>query len=76
MFVVVNTDFHKHRLSRSLSRVTITFQPRFVFDDIAEGTPRGDAARVLTRGRLLTYDTVPITVNLGGFGEPENRERK
>lgn len=74
MFVVVNTDLHENRLSRRLSRVAITFQPRFVFDDIAEGTPRGDAARALIRGRLATYDTVPITENLGSFGDEANRE--
>lgn len=74
MFVVVNTDLHERRKSRSMSRVTITFQPRFVFDDIAEGTPRGDAARTLIRGRLASYDTVPLPENLGSFGDDENRE--
>lgn len=74
MFVVVNTDLHQRRLSRRLSRVAITFQPRFVFDDIAEGTPLGDAARTLIRGRLATYDNVPIPENLGSFGDDANRE--
>lgn len=74
MFVVVNTELHERRLSRRMSRVAITFQPRFVFDDIAEGTPRGDAARTLIRGRLATYDTVPLPENLGSFGDTRNRE--
>lgn len=74
MFVVVNTQLHKRRMSRRMSRVAITFQPRFVFDDIAEGTPRGDAARTLIRSRLTTYDAVPLPGNLGSFGDDGNRE--
>ncbi len=74
MFVVVNTELHERRMSRRMSHVAITFQPRFVFDDIAEGTPRGDAARALIRGRLATYDAVPLPENLGSFGDDTNRE--
>lgn len=74
LFVVVNTELHERRRSRRMSRVAITFQPRFVFDGIAEGTPRGDAARRMIRGRLATYDTVPLPENLGSFGDENNRE--
>lgn len=74
MFVVVNTALHERRASRHLSRVTITFQPRFVFDDIAEGTPRGDAARALIRQRLASYDSVGISAKFGSFGNVGNRE--
>ena len=74
MFVVVNTELHKRRRSRQMYRVAITFQPRFVFDDIAEGTTRGDAARKVIRSRLATYDSVPFPENLGSFGDPNNRE--
>lgn len=74
MFVVVNTDLHKRRQSRRLSRVTITFQPRFVFDDIAEGTPRGDAARAVIRARLADYDASPVSETFGSFGDANNRE--
>lgn len=74
MFVVVNTELHQKRRSRHMSRVAITFQPRFVFDDIAEGTTRGDAARKIIRGRLVTYDSVPLPEKLGSFGDPNNRE--
>lgn len=74
MFVVVNTDLHENRMSRRMSRVAVTFQPRFVFEDIAEGTPRGDAARLLIRARLATYDKVPPPETLGNFGDADNRE--
>jgi FPC/CPF motif-containing protein YcgG len=74
MFVVINTELHQRRMSRHMSRVAITFQPRFVFDDIAEGTALGDAARQVIRGRLATYDKVPLPESLGSFGDPTNRE--
>lgn len=59
-----------------MSRVTVTFQPRFVFEDIAEGTRRGDAAREVIRGRLATYDDAPLPATLGNFGDGSNREWK
>ncbi|MGJ4845772.1 YqcI/YcgG family protein [Leifsonia sp. Le1] len=74
MFVVVNTDIHDRRRSRSFERVAVTFQPRFVFDDLREGTPRGDSAREIIRQRLAAYDDAPVTALLGSFGDPKNRE--
>lgn len=74
MFVVINTDIHKNRLSRSFSRVAITFQPRFVFDDLAEGSSKGDESRKIIRDRLKAYDSVAVTPLLGSFGDEANRE--
>jgi FPC/CPF motif-containing protein YcgG len=74
MFVVANTPAHRHRASRFFEYFCITFQPRFVFDDIAETSPQGQNARKIIRGRLLAYDTVPLTPSLGSFGAPGNRE--
>ncbi|GIG40972.1 YqcI/YcgG family protein [Cellulomonas phragmiteti] len=74
MFVVVNTDLHEKRRSRAFDRVAITFQPRFVFDDIAAGTVKGDEARRLIRARLSDYDDAPVTPLLGSFGDDANRE--
>lgn len=74
MFVVVNTDLHERRRSRAFDRVAITFQPRFVFDDIAAGTPKGDEARRLIRSRLADYDDAPVTALLGSYGDDRNRE--
>lgn len=76
MFVVINTELHENRLSRAFSRVAVTFQPRFVFDDIREGTTKGDDARTIIRGRLKDYDNVDITPLLGSFGDESNREWK
>lgn len=74
MFVVVNTPLHERRQSRRFDHVAITFQPRFVFDDLAEGTTRGDEARKIVRSRLADYDHTPVTSLLGSFGNSDNRE--
>ncbi|MFG2874203.1 YqcI/YcgG family protein [Streptomyces sp. NPDC048337] len=74
MFVVVNTPLHTARRSRQFERVAITFQPRFVFDDIKHGTKPGDNARKVIRGRIDEYDTAPLTAMLGNFGEETNSE--
>jgi len=76
MFVVVNTNLHQARRSRAFSRVAITFQPRFVFDDLGEGTKQGDEARRLIRTRVEEYDDTALTGHLGSFGSDENREWK
>lgn len=74
MFVVVNTPLHTARRSRQFERVAITFQPRFVFDDIKAGTKTGDNARKVIRGRIDDYDTAPLTAMLGNYGEETNNE--
>jgi len=74
MFVVVNTPAHRRRASRYFEYFCITFQPRFVFDDIAESSPPGVRARRVIRRRLSAYDSVPAAPLLGSFGVPGNRE--
>jgi FPC/CPF motif-containing protein YcgG len=74
MFVVANTPAHQHRASRYFEYFCITFQPRFVFDDITEDSPRGRSARRIIRSRLRAYDSVAPTPLLGSFGAPGNRE--
>lgn len=73
-FVVVNTPYHEHRRSRHFDYLAITFQPRFVFDDLAEETPTGRNSRKVIRGRLDSYDSVDPHPSLGGFGHESNRE--
>lgn len=74
MFVVANTPQHLVRRSRQSRYFTITFQPRFVFDDLKAGTPPGDKARTVIRRRLDSYDSVERTPLLGSFGDPGNVE--
>jgi uncharacterized protein len=74
MFVVANTPAHQQRASRGFEYLAITFQPRFVFDDLSEDSPQGHNARKVIRARLRAYDAVPPSPLLGGFGAPGNRE--
>ncbi|WP_166459389.1 YqcI/YcgG family protein [Amycolatopsis pithecellobii] len=73
-FVVANTAFHTTRRSRYFDYLAITFQPRFVFDDLSEQSPAGRNARKIIRARLREYDDVPPHASLGSFGDEHNRE--
>jgi FPC/CPF motif-containing protein YcgG/quercetin dioxygenase-like cupin family protein len=73
-FVVVNTPLHKARSSRYFEYFAITFQPRFVFDNLGQDTQAGRNARKVIRARLQQYDSVPVHPQLGGFGKSGNRE--
>jgi len=74
MFVVANTPAHKQRQSRTFEYFAVTFQPRFVFDDIGEDSQQGLNARKIIRTRLEHYDAVSRTPLLGSFGAEGNRE--
>lgn len=74
MFVVVNTPAHRERMSRFFEYFCITFQPRFVFDDISETSRQGKSARKVIRNRLALYDSIPAAPLLGSYGAPGNRE--
>ncbi len=74
MFVVANTPYHAQRRSRYFEYFAVTFQPRFVFDDLKAGTATGDNARKVIRDRLAKYDDVEQTPLLGSFGEQGNKE--
>jgi FPC/CPF motif-containing protein YcgG len=74
MFVVANSPAHVRRRSRFFEYFAITFQPRFVFDDLGADSVQGRNARRIIRGRLADYDLAPQSPNLGSFGTPDNRE--
>jgi FPC/CPF motif-containing protein YcgG len=74
LFVVANTPAHDQRASRAFEYLAITFQPRFVFDDLAESSQQGQNARKVIRARLRAYDAVAPSPLLGSFGAPGNRE--
>ncbi|MGB3444635.1 MAG: YqcI/YcgG family protein [Actinophytocola sp.] len=74
IFVVCNTPAHVERNSRHSPGFLITFQPRWVFEGLKEGTPRGDAARRVIRGRLRRFDQGAPSPVLGSYGDPRNRE--
>jgi uncharacterized protein len=74
IFVVCNTPAHVNRQSRRASCFMLTFQPRWVFDDIL-GTPEIAAKSTgKVRRRLEPYDLVPPSPALGTYGDTDNRE--
>lgn len=74
IFAVCSTPAHDRRKSRSGPTFLITFQPRWVFEGLEAGTPRGSAARRVIRERLRAYDHVESSPELGAYGDPANRE--
>jgi FPC/CPF motif-containing protein YcgG len=74
MFVVCNTPAHRHRRSRNGLGLTITFQPRWVFQGIEGHTPAGQKSRRTIRARIDRYDTLPPSPRLGVYGAAGNRE--
>jgi FPC/CPF motif-containing protein YcgG len=74
MFVVCNTPAHRHRRSRNGLGLTITFQPRWVFNGIEGHTPAGQKSRRTIRARIDRYDTLPPSSRLGVYGSEGNRE--
>lgn len=76
IFVVCNTPAHVQRQSRRSSSFMMTFQPRWVFDDILGTEKSTNAAFSAVRSRLVNYDLISISPNLGKYGDPSVREWK
>lgn len=77
IFVVCNTPSHTKRKSRYSSFFTITFQPRWVFDNvIGKNVPNSDRNKATIRKRLSNFDQIPPSQELGAFGDDHNREWK
>ncbi len=74
IFVVCSTPAHDRRKSRGSPTFLITFQPRWVFEGLEAGTPRGATARRVIRERLRAYDHVEPSTELGAYGDTGNRE--
>lgn len=74
LFVVCNTPSHRARRSRYAQMMTLTFQPRWVFQGIEGGTAPGDTARRTIRQRLRSYDDIPPSPELHDYGAEGNRE--
>jgi FPC/CPF motif-containing protein YcgG len=75
-FVVCNTPAHVQRVSRRSAGLIVTFQPRWVFDDLRANPLKAKRATAVIRARLEKFDTVPISSALGTYGDPNNREWK
>ncbi|SEC34784.1 hypothetical protein SAMN05519104_1207 [Rhizobiales bacterium GAS188] len=74
LFVVCNTPAHIFRQSRRASSMMLTFQPRWVFENILGSKRAADLAFAKVRRRLAEYDLVPPAPALGRYGDPGTRE--
>lgn len=74
LFVVCNTPAHVARQSRRASAMTMTFQPRWVFDGILGKQSLAERAVGAVRARLKPYDHIAAASSLGLYGDPNNRE--
>ncbi len=74
VFVVCSSPAHDRRASRRSPWLTITFQPRSVFDGLGPGSAHGERARTAIRKRLRNFDTVDVARELQSYGQPECRE--
>lgn len=70
------TPAHEARKSQSFPFFMITFQPRWVFEDLNGSTAFGRNMSRLIRSRLEAYDQAPIHPQLGWYGGKDNREWK
>lgn len=74
IFVVCSTPAHVLRQSRRASTLTLTMQPRWVFDSIL-GTPSSSKKSfALVRSRLAPYDAIDVSPFLGPYGDAGSRE--
>lgn len=75
-FVLCATPAHSKRKSRSFPYFMLTFQPRWVFEELNDTTAFGRNMSKQIRKRLEAYDEVPIHPHLGWYGKKDNLEWK
>jgi FPC/CPF motif-containing protein YcgG len=74
IFVVCSTPAHIKRQSRRSSALVVTFQPRWVFENLLKTERSTEVAFSNVRSRLLDFDLSAPSPHLGKYGEPEVRE--
>ncbi|SLN19135.1 YqcI/YcgG family protein [Roseovarius albus] len=74
IFVVCNTPAHVNWQSRRSSSFMLTFQPRWVFNGILDTKESAKKATSKIRNRILNYDLITPSKDLGLYGDPDNRE--
>ena len=74
MFVVCNTPAHIYRRSRYAPSFMMTFQPRWVFDDLLGTKEQAEKEFKIVSERLLSYDHIEKSPLLGHYGALDNRE--
>lgn len=75
LFLVARAPIYGRRRSRYTPHgLEVTVQPRWVFDDLAADSERGEEARERIRDRLGAYDDLPTHPDVGAYGDPDTRE--
>lgn len=74
MFVVCNTPAHVQRQSRRSSTFMVTFQPRWVFDDILGSANSARKSTSTVRNLLKRCDMIEPSPHPGLYGDEANRE--
>jgi uncharacterized protein len=75
VFVVCSSPAHVLRQSRRSTSFMVTFQPRWVFENIiGSDNPAVKRSLRTIRNRLSKYDAVEPYPFLGQYGAPDNRE--
>jgi len=70
------TPAHTQRKSRSFPYFMLTFQPRWVFDELNDSTTRGRKMKKVIRERLESYDGMAPHPDLKWYGQKDNHEWK
>lgn len=73
-FAFCGTPAHQVRRSRRTPCFLITFQPRWVFEEINDSTAFGRNMKNLIRQKLVEYDGVPAHPSLKWYGQTDNLE--
>lgn len=73
-FAFCGTPAHQVRRSRRTPYFLITFQPRWVFEEINDLTAFGRNMKNLIRQKLVEYDGVPAHPSLKWYGQADNLE--
>ena len=75
IFVVCNSPAHILRQRRRSTSYMVTFQPRWVFEDITDSQePAALKALETVRERLAAFDAIAPAPHLGSYGAAGNRE--
>ena len=74
IFVVCNTPAHVQRQSRRSSAFMVTFQPRWVFENLLGTDKSASKAFNSVRSRLVEFDLSEPSPHLGKYGQAEVRE--
>lgn len=75
-FAFCATPAHTLRKSRHFPFFLLSFQPRWVFEELNNSTALGRKMKKLIRKRIVEYDAIPGHPDLKWYGQEDNHEWK